>query len=297
MKRILLCALLAVGLSHGQSGALSWSIYQQILTNSTTAPPFTSPNFRNVGQTTHQIIVTFLPNPTQLCIGSVGNMTTLQASYDGVNYFAIGAKVNTTSIAIAQNNVFAFVATGAYPRVRFFLDAYNNVTCNVTVDYSGATTNPYTQVIGSGSAGTANPGIPPVVIGGFGDGSIVRTLPICDLTASATVAAGTTVAIVNGVQITPAPAQFARICSIELQNPSTTSAQVTSATITSGTQTSVPCDTSTATLMTVLLYSLLNPITYGNGTGAVLNGVLGGQICLAANAAGAVSYSITYARI
>lgn len=293
-KRILLCALLGIGLIYGQSGALSWSIYQVPLMNSTRPGPFATDNFRNVGQTTHQIIVTFLPNPTQLCIGSLSNDTTLQASYDGVVYFSFGVRVNVTNPAIPQNNVFEFVGTGAYPRVRFAVGTYNNVTCNITIDYSGSTTNPFTQILGSVSQGQGvAPGTPPVVTGGLGDGSIVRTLPVCDLTTAGTVAAGTTARVIFPIQITPAPAQTARICSIVLDSTNGATADVN---VISGTTTTTPCDTTPTTILPVNLVANAVPFGYGSGSGSVLNGQLGQEICIQA-IGNAITYSVTYARI
>lgn len=281
IKRILLCAFVAIGLTYGQSGALSWSIYQTILTNSTTPAPFTSFVFRNVGQTTHEVVGTLLPNPTQLCVGPI--VGTLQASYDGVTYFNFGSTINSTPTG-GGTPTFLFVGTGAYPRVKFGLTSYNNATCNISLSYSGATTNPFTQILGASANGTSSTGLSPVVIGGTGNGNVVAPVAACDNTQGGTITAGAgPTVIASGGQV--------KICDIVIDPTAggTATVQIQAG----GAPT---CTVSGRILLTLTFAANSPPFINGSGLGAVITGIPSEQICLSATGSN-VNYMISFITI
>lgn len=293
MKRnFILLYLLLASLIWSQSGALSWSIYQVVITQQSPTPPFTSFIFRNVGQTVHEVVLEMFNTPGNVCPGTVGINPTnavptgLQFSYDGINYVSFGSQVQLVSQNLNPNNPASilFVGTGAYPRVRFFIGNYDSARCSLTINYSGATTTPYTQILGASASGSAATG-PPVVIGGVGNQGLVAPFVTCDFTTAGQAPVGTT-AIFTAIQ----PTQTVKICGVVLSPTSTNDG----ATIIAGTTTTNPCDTSTATLLPVTWGAQQLPMTYGNGTGVVLNAFKGANVCMTvANAP--MNYSFSYA--
>lgn len=288
MKRVLtltlVCLIGLAGLVYAQSGSLSWSIYIPILNQSTTTPPFTSNIFTNVGQTTHEVVVEFRPQPAHSCVSGFTSLTqaSLQFSYDGLNYTNFGAAIQPSNPLIPT---FIFVGTGAYPRVRFFINSYDNANCTISANYSGATTNPYTQIVGSTNNGTPAP--PPVVIGGVGNGGVTQGFAACTFTQGGTIAAGTTTQIIGQPVVTPTNS-LARICSLGIS-----ASVAATATLIMGTRTTTDCDTGPTTEFIAPLAAGI-PFAYGVGIGAVVTSTPGQTFCISA-AGNPVNYTVSWA--
>jgi hypothetical protein len=281
LVKLVICLIGLVGLCYAQSGSLSWSIYQVVLTNSTAPAPITSAVFTNVGQTTHEVVVTLSPQPTKTCPQLDTTQSSLQFSFDGVTYTNFGVAINPSTNPLGLT--FIFVGTGAYPRVRFFLGQYDNVDCFATAFYSGATTNPYTQIVGSATNGTPAP--PPVVIGGVGNTGTVQGFAACNATQGGTIPAGTTAAIIGTPAVTPAN-NTVKICSLALS-----AGVAATATLISGT--GATCTTGPITYFTGPLAAGI-PFSYGVGIGAVVTGTPGQTFCITA-AGNPVNYSVSWA--
>lgn len=300
MKRnfILLYLLLASSiwsqLAWGQSGALSWSIYQQVL-NQSTVPSFTSPIFRNVGQTVHQIELILADVAVNSCTTTtVGSNSGLQFSYDGINFSPFGTKISIADRSFGSNLstgisvVYTFVGTGAYPRVRFLVSSYDNVNCNITINYSGATTTPFTQVVGSNPTGIPSTivDVKPVLTGGVGSRTIVEPIVACDFNVAGTVTSGTTVKVLSNIL----NSQQVKICSVVFSSP-TTGGPITVQVLNALTAPTL-CTTPGVLLIAALEQGI--PLTLGSGTGSVLNPTQNQEVCISATG-GDIYYSLNYA--
>jgi hypothetical protein len=207
--------------------------------------------------------------------------SSLQFSFDGITYTNFGAAINPAG---ATGLTVLFVGTGAYPRVRFFLGQYDTTDCFVSAFYSGATTNPYTQVIGSANNGTPAP--PPVVIGGVGNGGGVQGFAACNAMQGGTIAAGTTAQIIGSVA---SGNLTTKICSIAI------SAAV-AATATLSTGQGLTCSSGPVMQVTQFVAPLAAgiPFNYGTGIGAVFTGNPGLTFCLQATG-NPINYNVSYA--
>lgn len=123
MKKLLLLVCFAIALCNSAFG--QQTVYQPLFANQT--GDATSTNVRNVGQTYHVMVVTFL---TGSCASSYVQM---QASFDNVLFFAIGAPASLNG-NLSQTVLTS--AAGAYP----YINAYvvNPSNCHVTASYVGS---------------------------------------------------------------------------------------------------------------------------------------------------------------
>lgn len=128
MRRLFILAALVAPLAFGQGAN---TIFQQMFLNVTA--PAISTVVRNIGQQYHTITL----SRTGTC--NAAGYVTLEGSYDGTTYFAIGAPIDGPILNVAFTS-----ASGAFAYVRVNYRNTYGVACLVTVSYAGTITGTLT---------------------------------------------------------------------------------------------------------------------------------------------------------
>ena len=113
------------------------TIVQTLATN-TSVNPFTSSPVQNIGQYSHQLVANLSNRSGQTC--PAGMSLQLQGSFDNVLYLRMPQRVVNSNITQSAGNYAETKIVqgfGSYPYIRASLSAYDQLHCQVTLNYSG----------------------------------------------------------------------------------------------------------------------------------------------------------------
>lgn len=112
------------------------TIYSTVVKGLTKAP-FQSAEVRTIGQSQHIIYVIPKNNPPNTCLVANPDVT-INASYDGVNFFPLSAATaqGQSNLILARTG-FIF-ASGLAPHVRVEVNAFDTVNCQLDIYYAGS---------------------------------------------------------------------------------------------------------------------------------------------------------------
>lgn len=283
MKRIALF-LLAIS-AWSQTGT---SVSQRVVAAGSTAPPFVTINVNNVGQAGHQAVVTFTNAPSHTC-SNPSSIVLFEGSSDGSTYSPFG--MNSSVAGGSSTTLISFIlAQGVFRYVHIKVQAYDNTDCRITIDYAGSIQqSPIVQAQGAvpatyqGAGGLAK-SVNPLLVGGIGGvGGNMIPMAACLTSVPISVTAGTTSALVSN-----AGTDSVYVCSFALS----ASAASTTAQFVQGTGTN--CGTGTLNLSGAFAMTTASNVALGNGTGVVMAGSTGKDLCLTAvtgNVTGILSYA------
>lgn len=206
VRRIKIFLLLGIsfcvsGQIWGQSGPAN-SIYQTLTTNNTSGS-FTSAFVTNVGQISHQVLISFSTNGGVACSNPQVTSILLEGGYTNTSTpVLIGNAIGTTNNTLT----FTIQGSGAYPYVNLHVTWVDNINCAMTANYTGML--PPVQVMGTGlyQAGSGIigiNGIQPIIAGGLATNGIGTQVGIavpqifCTKTVPISVAAAATQQIIS----------------------------------------------------------------------------------------------------
>lgn len=260
MKRFLLCILFLVLPAMAQQ-----TVVQLLFTNATSFPTITAP-ISNQGQTGHFVQLQLANASGQTCsFPSV--QAQLEYSFDNTNWTAFGSP--QTGYQITSLKTINYSGSGLYNYVRFKLLTFNSSTCVASAWYTGTSTPAFGTVQGTFPSGTVIAAgttlgtvqFPPVFVGGVGS-TTLQPVVACDQSAFATVTAGSTSSIVNG--LTSSPLGVVHVCSVVITMAATGTVQLVASAL---------ANCSSPVNLTPAFHLAANtPLALGSGLGTVING-------------------------
>lgn len=131
--RLMLCLVAVALLARAQ---FSNTIFQTLSTG--IATPSTLGPVTNIGQSQHALYVVASNAPGQSCLGHLTDIF-FEASYNGVNFFQLGAARISAVLADSTGTIFgSLYVSGVAPYIRVNVKSFDAANCRLAVHYAGS---------------------------------------------------------------------------------------------------------------------------------------------------------------
>lgn len=138
LKALFVCLLLWAMPLPAQTGPAQPTIFQTIFSAITTTQA--SNPVRNIGQSYHQITLTFANQSGKTCVpGAAANFGDIgfEQSSDNVTYYRVGPRMGAPGSTFLTGSYMTLTTQGAWPYMRVNARAFDTTNCALTVTYTG----------------------------------------------------------------------------------------------------------------------------------------------------------------